>query len=40
MLTFINVFKSLGQVRFSDGTSEWLTPEELVKGCVSNDKKE
>jgi cell fate regulator YaaT (PSP1 superfamily) len=32
MLTFINVFKNLGQVRFTDGTNEWLTPEELSKG--------
>ncbi len=32
LLTFINVFKNLGQVRFADGTSEWLTPEELSKG--------
>jgi len=40
MLTFINVFKSLGQVRFTDGTNEWLSPEELAKGRMSNDKKE
>jgi cell fate regulator YaaT (PSP1 superfamily) len=38
MLTFINVFKNVGQVRFTDGTGEWLTPEELSKGRVSNDK--
>ncbi|HMD69453.1 MAG TPA: regulatory iron-sulfur-containing complex subunit RicT, partial [Chitinivibrionales bacterium] len=36
LLTFINVFKNLGQVRFTDGTSEWLTPEELSKGRVEN----
>jgi cell fate regulator YaaT (PSP1 superfamily) len=40
MLTFINVFKSLGQVRFADGTNEWLTTEELTKGRMNNDKKE
>jgi hypothetical protein len=40
ILTFINVFKNLGQVRFSDGTNEWLTPEELSKGRMNNDKKE
>jgi hypothetical protein len=50
ILTFINVFKNLGQVRFSDGTNEWLTPEELSKGQMNpedpskgqmnNDKKE
>ncbi len=38
MLTFINVFKNVGQVRYADGTDEWLAPEELMKGHVSNDK--
>jgi cell fate regulator YaaT (PSP1 superfamily) len=38
MLTFINVFKNVGQVRYADGTDEWLAPEELMKGHVGNDK--
>jgi cell fate regulator YaaT (PSP1 superfamily) len=50
MLTFINVFKNVAQVRFADGTDEWLTPEELstgrmnpddpTKGPMNNDKQE
>ncbi len=38
VLTFINVFKDVGQVRYADGTDEWLAPEELMRGRVSNDK--
>jgi cell fate regulator YaaT (PSP1 superfamily) len=38
VLTFVNVFKNVGQVRFADGTDEWLAPEELMKGRVGNDK--
>jgi len=38
ILTFINIFKDVGQVRFTDGTDEWLTPEELAKGIVKNEK--
>lgn len=37
-LTFINVFKNLGQVHCADGTDEWLGPEELAKGQIKNDK--
>jgi cell fate regulator YaaT (PSP1 superfamily) len=40
VLTFINVFKNVGQVRFTDGTNEWLTPEELANGQMNSDKKE
>jgi cell fate regulator YaaT (PSP1 superfamily) len=38
VLSFINVFKNVGQVRFTDGTSEWLAPEELSKGTIKHDK--
>jgi cell fate regulator YaaT (PSP1 superfamily) len=37
-LSFINVFKNIGQVRFADGTDEWLAPEELSKGTIKHDK--
>jgi cell fate regulator YaaT (PSP1 superfamily) len=38
VLSFINVFKNIGQVRFTDGTDEWLAPEELSKGTIKHDK--
>jgi cell fate regulator YaaT (PSP1 superfamily) len=38
ILTFINVFKNVGQVRFVDGTDEWLAPEVLSKGTIKHDK--
>jgi cell fate regulator YaaT (PSP1 superfamily) len=38
VLSFINVFKNVGQVRFTDGTDEWLAPEELSKGTIKHDK--
>jgi cell fate regulator YaaT (PSP1 superfamily) len=38
ILSFINVFKNIGQVRFTDGTDEWLAPEELAKGTIKHDK--
>jgi len=38
VLSFINVFKNVGQVRFLDGTDEWLAPEDLSKGTIKHDK--
>jgi cell fate regulator YaaT (PSP1 superfamily) len=38
ILSFINVFKNIGQVRFADGTDEWLSAEELSKGTIKHDK--
>jgi cell fate regulator YaaT (PSP1 superfamily) len=38
VLSFINVFKNVGQVRFTDGADEWLGPEELSKGTIKHDK--
>jgi cell fate regulator YaaT (PSP1 superfamily) len=38
VLSFINVFKNVGQVRFVDGTDEWLAPEVLSKGTIKHDK--
>jgi cell fate regulator YaaT (PSP1 superfamily) len=38
ILTFINVFKNIGQVHFQDGPNEWLTTEELAKAKIRNDK--
>ena len=37
-LSYINIFKSLGQVHFQDGTEDWLTPEEIKEGKKHNDK--
>ena len=38
VLSYVNIFKNCGQVQYKDGTEEWLTPEEIGKGQVSNDK--
>jgi cell fate regulator YaaT (PSP1 superfamily) len=38
VLSFINIFKNVGQVRFADGGDEWLSPEELSKGTIKHDK--
>ena len=31
-LSFINIFKNVGQVRYPDGTEDWLTHEEIKEG--------
>jgi cell fate regulator YaaT (PSP1 superfamily) len=36
-IAFINIFKKMAQVRFDDGTVEWFTPQELMKGQKNND---
>ena len=33
-VNFINIFKNAAQVRFNDGTDEWLTPEDLARGKI------
>ncbi|MGB7567762.1 MAG: regulatory iron-sulfur-containing complex subunit RicT [Chitinivibrionales bacterium] len=38
VLSFINIFKCQGQVRFQDGTEAWLTADEIRKGKSINDK--
>ena len=38
VLSFINIFKCQGQVRFQDGTEAWLTADEIKKGKTNNDK--
>jgi cell fate regulator YaaT (PSP1 superfamily) len=37
-LSYINIFKCLGQVHYQDGTEDWLTPEEIKEGKKHNDK--
>jgi cell fate regulator YaaT (PSP1 superfamily) len=31
-LSYINIFKSKGQIHYPDGTEDWLTPEEISEG--------
>jgi Uncharacterized homolog of PSP1 len=38
VLSFINIFKCQGQVRFQDGTEAWLTADEIKKGKTIDDK--
>jgi cell fate regulator YaaT (PSP1 superfamily) len=35
-LGFINIFSDKGQIRFEDGTQEWLSPEDIKKGTVEH----
>jgi cell fate regulator YaaT (PSP1 superfamily) len=37
ILTYINIFKSIGQVHYQDGTEDWLTPEEIKEGKKPDD---
>ncbi len=38
-LSYINIFKNLGQMMYQDGTEEWLTPDEIKEGKKIDDKK-
>jgi cell fate regulator YaaT (PSP1 superfamily) len=37
-LSFINIFRCVGQVRYQDGTEDWLTPGEIKEGKKRDDK--
>jgi cell fate regulator YaaT (PSP1 superfamily) len=37
-LSYINIFKCLAQVRYQDGTEDWLTSEEIKEGKKHDDK--
>ena len=37
-LSYVNIFRCVGQVRYQDGTEDWLTPEEIKEGKKHDDK--
>ena len=37
-LSYVNIFRCVGQVRYQDGTEDWLTPEEIKEGKKRDDK--
>jgi cell fate regulator YaaT (PSP1 superfamily) len=36
-LSYVNIFRCVGQVRYQDGTEDWLTPREIKEGKKNND---
>jgi cell fate regulator YaaT (PSP1 superfamily) len=37
-LSYVNIFRCVGQVRYPDGTEDWLTPEEIKEGKKCDEK--
>jgi cell fate regulator YaaT (PSP1 superfamily) len=37
-LSYINIFKCLGQIHYPDGTNDWLTSEEIKEGKKHNEQ--
>jgi cell fate regulator YaaT (PSP1 superfamily) len=37
-LSYVNIFRCVGQVRYQDGTEDWLTPDEIKEGKKHDDK--
>jgi cell fate regulator YaaT (PSP1 superfamily) len=38
LLSYVNIFRCVGQVRYQDGTEDWLTPDEIKEGKKHDDK--